>query len=120
LEILLPPTKNRTFPAEFKVTEIIVEIPLFIFPETVGALIEALSLALVIVTVRVWVSESAPSETVTTTRYVLFVSPSAGASKSGAMAKVKTPVEELMAKSPASVPDIENERVAPASTSVAV
>jgi hypothetical protein len=119
LEILLPPTKKRTFPAEFKVTEIVVATPLLTLPETVGALIEALSLALVIVTVRVCVSESAPSETVMTTTYVLFVSPSAGASKSGAVAKVSTPLEELIAKSAASVPDMENESEEPASTSVA-
>jgi hypothetical protein len=67
LEILLPPTKKRTFPAAFNVTVMVVETPLLIVPETVGALIDALSLALVIVTVRVWISESAPSETVMTT-----------------------------------------------------
>jgi hypothetical protein len=67
LEILFPPRKNLTFPEAFKVTVIVVEIPLLIVPETVGALTVALSLALVIVTVRVWVSESAPSETVMTT-----------------------------------------------------
>jgi hypothetical protein len=67
LEILFPPRKNLTFPAAFKVTVIVVEIPLLIVPETVGALTVALSLALVIVTVRVWVSERAPSETVMTT-----------------------------------------------------
>jgi hypothetical protein len=35
------------------------------------------------------------------------------------MAKVRTPLEELMAKSAASVPDIEKVSVEPASTSVA-
>jgi hypothetical protein len=50
----------------------------------------------------------------------LFTSLSAGASKSGLAAKVKTPLDELIAKSAASVPDIENEREVPASTSVAV
>ena len=53
------------------------------------------------------------------TTYVLFVSLSAGASKSGAEAKVRTPLPELMEKSAASVPDIENESEDPASTSVA-
>jgi hypothetical protein len=64
VEILFPLTKNRTLPAAFVVTVIVVATPLLTLPETVGALIDALSLALVIVTVRVWVSESAPSETV--------------------------------------------------------
>jgi hypothetical protein len=36
------------------------------------------------------------------------------------MAKVRTPLEELIAKSAESVPDIEKESEAPASTSVAV
>lgn len=98
----------------------VAEICLLMLPETVGALTDALSLALVIVTVRVCVSESAPSETVTTTTYVLFTSLSAGASKSGALAKVSTPLEELIAKSAASVPDTENASEVPASTSVAV
>jgi hypothetical protein len=65
----LPLRKNLTFPAVFRVTVIVVEIPLLIVPGTVGALIEALSLALEIVTVSVWVSESAPSETVMITTY---------------------------------------------------
>jgi hypothetical protein len=50
----------------------------------------------------------------------LFTSLSAGASKSGLAAKVKTPLDELMAKSAASVPDIENDSDAPASGSDAV
>jgi hypothetical protein len=69
LEILFPPRKNLTLPAVFKLTVIVVEVPLLMVPETVGALTVALSLALVIVTVRVCVSESAPSETVMITTY---------------------------------------------------
>ena len=57
----LSPTKNRTLPAVFTVTEIVVAMPLLIAPEVVGALIEADSLALVMLTVRVWVSVSEPS-----------------------------------------------------------
>ena len=68
-EILFPPTKNRTFPATSEVTVIVVDIPLFMVPETVGAPIFEFSSTFVIVTVRVWVSESAPSETVMTTTY---------------------------------------------------
>ena len=57
----LLPTKNLTLPAVFTVTEIVVAMPLLIEPEVVGALIEADSLALVMLTVRVWVSVSEPS-----------------------------------------------------------
>jgi hypothetical protein len=46
------------------VTVMVVAIPLLIVPETVGALMEALSLALVMVMVTVWVSVRDPSETV--------------------------------------------------------
>ena len=63
--ILLPPTKNLTLPATLIVTVMVVAIPLLIVPETVGALIEADSLALVMVIVTVWVSVRDPSETVT-------------------------------------------------------
>ncbi len=52
--------------------------------------------------------------------YTLFVSLSAGASKSGFEAKVRTPLDELMEKSAASVPDRDQLRVVAASTSVAV
>ena len=57
----LSPTNNLTLPAVFTVTEIVVAMPLLIAPEVVGALIEADSLALVMLTVRVWVSVSEPS-----------------------------------------------------------
>ena len=66
LEILFPPTKKRTFPATSEVTVMVVEIPLLIVPETVGAPIFEFSSRLVIVTVKVWVSLKAPSETVIT------------------------------------------------------
>jgi hypothetical protein len=45
----LPPTKNPTLPETFKVTVIEVEIPLLTAPETVGALMDALSLTFVTV-----------------------------------------------------------------------
>jgi hypothetical protein len=67
LVILFPPTKNRTFPATSEVTVIVVVIPLLMVPETVGAPIFEFSLTFVIVTVRVCVSVSEPSETVTIT-----------------------------------------------------
>ncbi len=63
----MPPTKNLTLPATLMVTVMVVAIPLLMVPETVGALIEADSLALVIVMVTVWVSVRDPSETVTMT-----------------------------------------------------
>ncbi len=63
--ILFPPTKNLTLPATLIVTVMVVAIPLLMVPETVGALMDALSLALVIVMVTVWVSVRDPSETVT-------------------------------------------------------
>ena len=53
LDILFPPTKNRTFPATSEVTVIVVEIPLLMVPETVGAPIFEFSSRLVIVTVKV-------------------------------------------------------------------
>ena len=59
--ILLLPTKNLTLPATLIVTVMVVLMPLLIAPEVVGALIEADSLALVMLTVRVWVSVSEPS-----------------------------------------------------------
>ena len=62
--ILFPPTKNLTFPATLMVTVMVVAIPLLMVPETVGALMEADSLALVMVIVTVWVSVRDPSETV--------------------------------------------------------
>ncbi len=49
----MPPTKNLTLPATLIVTVMVVATPLLIVPETVGALIEADSLAFVILTVRV-------------------------------------------------------------------
>lgn len=49
--ILLPPTKNPTLPETFNVTVIDVVMPLLIVPETVGALIDPLSLEFVMVTV---------------------------------------------------------------------
>ncbi len=45
--ILFPPTKNLTVPATLRVTVTVVEMPLLIVPETVGALMDALSFALV-------------------------------------------------------------------------
>ena len=60
----MPPTKNLTLPATLMVTVMVVAIPLLIVPETVGALMEADSLALVMVIVTVWVSVRDPSETV--------------------------------------------------------
>jgi hypothetical protein len=51
--ILFPPTKNLTLPATLIVTVIVVATPLLIVPETVGALMDALSLALVMVMVTV-------------------------------------------------------------------
>ena len=119
LEIFFPPRKNRTFPATSKVTVIVVSMPLLMVPVTVGAPIVEASFELVTVSVRVCASVNEPSDTVITTTYTLFTSLSAGASKSGFAAKVKTPLDELMAKSAASVPDVENESDAPASTSVA-
>ena len=95
-------------------------MPLLIVPETVGALIVADSLALVMVIVTVWVSVRAPSETVTTTIYALLVSASAGASKSGLMEKLSAPEDELIEKSAASVPEIDQVRVVPVSTSLPV
>ena len=65
-EILLPPTKNRTFPAVLTLTVTVIAIPLMGVPEIVGAVIWLDSLVFVIVIVRVCVSESAPSETATT------------------------------------------------------
>ncbi len=118
--ILLPPAKNLTFPATLVVTVMVVVTPLLIAPETVGALIDADSLALVMVMVTVWVSVSDPSETVTMMSYTLFAPLSKGASKSGVVTKVRTPVPETMAKSAASVPERDQERDVPASTSVAV
>jgi hypothetical protein len=69
LEILFPPRKNRTFPATSEVTVIVVDTPLLTVPETVGAPILEFSLTFVIVTVKVCVSDRAPSETVMTTTY---------------------------------------------------
>ena len=62
--ILFPPTKNLTLPATLMVTVMVVATPLLIVPETVGALMEADSLELVMVMVTVWVSVRDPSETV--------------------------------------------------------
>ena len=118
--ILLPPTKNPTLPDTFNVTVIDVVIPLLIVPETVGALIVADSLALVMVIVTVWVSVRDPSERVTTTIYALLVSASAGASKSGLAEKASTPEDGSIEKSAASVPEIDQVRVVPASTSLPV
>ena len=114
----MPPTKNLTFPATLIVTVIVVLMPLLIVPETVGALIEADSLALVMVIVTVWVSVKDPSERVTMTIYALLVSASAGASKSGFAAKASAPEDELIEKSAASVPEIDQVRVVPVSTSL--
>ena len=116
----MPPTKNLTFPATFMVTVMVVGMPLLIVPETVGALIVADSLALVMVIVTVWVSVRDPSERVTTTIYALLVSASAGASKSGFAANAKAPVDGSIEKSAASVPEIDQLRVVPASTSLPV
>ena len=102
------------------VTVIVVLMPLLMVPETVGALMLADSLALVIVIVTVWVSVNEPSERVMTTMYALLVSLSAGASKSGLMEKASTPEEELIEKSAASVPEIDQVSVVPASTSLPV
>ena len=119
LEILFPQRKNRTFPATSEVTVIAVTMPLLMVPDTVGASIFEFSFTFVIVTVRVCVSVNEPSDTVITTTYSLFMSLSAGASKSGLDEKARTPLEELIEKSAASVPEIEKESEAPASTSVA-
>ena len=61
----MPPTKNLTLPAVFTVTEMVVAILLEIVPEIAGAPTLLLSLALVMVIVRVWVSDRDPSETAT-------------------------------------------------------
>jgi hypothetical protein len=115
----LPLTKNLALPATLDVIEIVTEAPLIVDPEKEGAPTVDDSLALVIVTVRVWRSVKDPSETVMATTYVLLVSLSSGASKSGVTAKARTPVTESIEKSAASVPEIVKRRTAPASGSVA-
>jgi hypothetical protein len=40
VEILFPPRKNRTTPARFAETEIVVKTPLYTFPEIEGAFMD--------------------------------------------------------------------------------
>ena len=87
--------------------------------EKVGMEIEAESVTSVTVMVRVWVSVINPSETATTSKYILLRSESTGDSKLGADANVSAPLDVPTEKSLASVPLIEYERTEPLSTSTA-
>ena len=78
------------------------------------------SLISVIVIVTVCVSVSVPSDKVITAMYVLLAPLSMAASKSGAVLKVREPVEELIDKVDESIPAIDHVKVVPESTSAPV